>query len=76
MTRLRIVTVALVATWMTAFALGPAAAASPPPLFVYPGGHRFADGRPLTSPQTMDLEQITTNIPAIPELAGVVLMVT
>jgi glycosyl hydrolase family 42 (putative beta-galactosidase) len=76
MTRLRIVTVALVATWMTLFALGPAATASPPPLFVYSGGHRFADGRPLTSPQTMDLEQITTNIPAIPELAGVVLMVT
>ena len=46
-----------------------------PPLFVYPGPYRFADGRALTSPQTMDAGQITTGIPDVPALAGVVLMV-
>jgi hypothetical protein len=49
--------------------------AFPPALFVYPVGHRFADGRVLNSPQTLDVKDITTNGPDAPELAGVVLMV-
>jgi hypothetical protein len=48
----------LAATLMTAFAFAQAVAASPPPLFVYPGPYGFADGRALTSPQTMDLDQV------------------
>jgi hypothetical protein len=64
-----------VAALTTAFAVGQAVAGSPPLLFVYPGPYGFADGRSLTSPQTMDIDQITTRIPELPELSGVVLMV-
>jgi hypothetical protein len=66
---------ALIGIWMAACTSAQVAAAAPP-LFVYPGNHRFADGRPLTSPQTMDLDQITTRIPDVPELSGVVLLIT
>jgi hypothetical protein len=46
-----------------------------PDLFFYPPLYRFQDGRPLNSPQTMSLSQITTSVPYIREMSGVVLLV-
>jgi hypothetical protein len=76
--RMRVQSVAkslgFVAVWMATLVAQQEAMASPS-LFVYPGAYRFADGRALTSPQTMDVDQITTRIPDVPALAGVVLVV-
>jgi hypothetical protein len=46
-----------------------------PKLFFYPPIYRTMDGRPLNSPQTVSVDQITTDFPQIPDMAGVVLMV-
>jgi hypothetical protein len=67
-------TLGFVAVWIAVLVARPEAMASPP-LFVYPEPYRFADGRALTSPQTMDVDQITTRIPEVSALTGVVLVV-
>jgi hypothetical protein len=57
------------------FANQPAQADTLPPLFFYPLPHHFANGQRLESPQTMTAEQITAEMPPIPQASGVVLLV-
>jgi Beta-galactosidase len=44
-------------------------------LYFYPHGHQFSDGSTLPSVQTVTIEDITTNFPAIPQMSGVALTV-
>jgi hypothetical protein len=50
-------------------------AAGKPALFFYPPPFRPEGSRPLSSPQTLSVDQITTQFAEIPEMSGVVLMV-
>jgi len=53
-----------------------AARAAPPLLFFYPPPVQAADGRSIASPAALSLAQVTRDVPALPELAGVVVMLT
>lgn len=63
------------ALFLSVAAVAECRAETRPELFFYPPVYQLSDGRPLNSPQTVSIEQITTKFPAIPEMTGVVLMV-
>lgn len=65
---------AAVSVWTAAPAAG-RAAGSPSELYFYPASLRLADGTESGDLMTLAPEQITTLFPAIPQMAGVVMLV-